>query len=48
MAQLSQISSIANLHGDTARVGGLAIAGAVGIAGAVAIITITPKTITKS
>jgi hypothetical protein len=47
MAHLSQISSIDNLHGDTARVGGLAIAGAVAIAGAIAIITITPKTITK-
>ena len=47
MAQLSQISSIDNLHGDTARAGGLAMAGAVGIAGAIAIITITPKTITK-
>lgn len=47
MAQLSQISSIENLHGDTARVGGLAIAGCVGIAGIAAIITITPKTITK-
>jgi hypothetical protein len=46
MAKVSQISSIDNLHGDTARVGGLAIAGAVGIAG-IAIITITPKTITK-
>ncbi|HTH76265.1 MAG TPA: hypothetical protein VL635_17875 [Trinickia sp.] len=48
MAQLSQISSIANPHGNTARVGGLAMIGTVGIAGAVAIITITPKTITKS
>ncbi|MGN6230306.1 MAG: hypothetical protein ACTHNZ_03960 [Trinickia sp.] len=47
MAQLSQISSIDNLHGNTARVGGLAIAGVVGVAGAIAIITITPKTITK-
>ncbi|HEX7684217.1 MAG TPA: hypothetical protein VF446_11900 [Trinickia sp.] len=47
MAKLSQISSIENLHGDTARVGGLAVAVAVGIAGAIAIITITPKTITK-
>jgi hypothetical protein len=47
MAQLTQISSIANLHGDTARVGGFAMAGVVGIAGAIAIITITPKTITK-
>lgn len=47
MAKLSQISSIDNLHGDTARVGGLAMAGVVGIADAIAIITITPKTITK-
>jgi hypothetical protein len=47
MAQLSRIPSIGNLHGDTARVGARAIAGSVGIAG-VAIITITPKTITKS
>jgi hypothetical protein len=47
MAKMSQISSIDNLHGDTARVGGLAIAGAVGMADAIAIITITPKTITK-
>jgi hypothetical protein len=47
MAQLTQISSIANPHGNTARVGGFAMAGVVGIAGAIAIITITPKTITK-
>ncbi|WP_199189539.1 hypothetical protein [Trinickia dabaoshanensis] len=46
MAKVTQISSIDNLHGDTARVGGFAIAGVVGIAG-IAIITITPKTITK-
>ena len=47
MAQLTQISSIAHPHGDTARVDGFAMAGVVGIAGAIAIITITPKTITK-
>ncbi|MGN6652165.1 hypothetical protein [Trinickia sp.] len=46
MAQLSRIFSIDNLHGNTARVGTRAIAGFVGIAG-IAIITITPKTITK-
>jgi hypothetical protein len=45
MANLSHISSIAVSHGNTARAGGLAIAG---IAGNIAIITITPKTITKS
>ncbi|WP_442808168.1 hypothetical protein [Trinickia soli] len=48
MAKLSQISSIETLHGDTARVGGFAIAGVAGAAGIAAIITITPKTITKS
>lgn len=47
MAHLSRIFSFDNLHGDTARVGTRAIAGLVGIAG-IAIITITPKTITKS
>jgi len=48
MANLSHISSIAVSHGNTARAGGLAIAGIAGIAGNIAIITITPKTITKS
>lgn len=47
MAKLSPISSIETPHGNTARVGGFAVAGVVGIAGAIAIITITPKTITK-
>jgi hypothetical protein len=41
MASIPQISSIANLHGKTARAGGVAISGITVIK------TITLKTITK-
>ncbi|WP_183085196.1 hypothetical protein [Trinickia fusca] len=50
MARIPQISSIANLHGETARAGGFAITGTIGTADAAGIAmikTITPKTITK-